>query len=234
MSIPVHYITRLYAALVHLYPRQFRREFGEEMQSVFAEAITDAAQGGFLLLAACCLRELWDWPRSLLLAYLQAIRHQARDVLLQPHDSDTPGLLPAHKGGMIPLVRAITGRNRTVRRACDLTIVLVSLVFSAPFLLVIALFIKLDSPGPVIFCQQRMGRNGRLFTLYKFRSMTWQHIERRSSPCHRDGVAHSRQTCSVTRAGRLLRRLNLDELPQLFNVIKGDISILGPRPKLPE
>jgi polysaccharide biosynthesis protein PslA len=109
------------------------------------------------------------------------------------------------------------------KRVFDVTVALTALFGLAPFLLVCAVIIKLDSAGPVIFRQRRRGYNHREFQIYKFRTMTT--LE--------DGD-HIKQACRndprLTRVGRVLRRFNLDELPQLFNVLKGEMSIVGPRP----
>lgn len=111
-------------------------------------------------------------------------------------------------------------------RLLDLVIAAGALLIVAPLLPPIALAIKLDSRGPVLYSQLRVGRYGRLFRLYKFRSM--------SPDADRRGPAlTTRADARVTRVGRVLRPLGLDELPQLFNVIAGDMSLVGPRPELP-
>jgi lipopolysaccharide/colanic/teichoic acid biosynthesis glycosyltransferase len=107
----------------------------------------------------------------------------------------------------------------------------------SPLLLLIAVMVRLTSPGPVIFRQVRVGRDGRMFTLYKFRSMVVDAEEqlvdlRRHNDS--DGVLFKvRQDPRVTPVGRWLRRFSLDELPQLANVLRGDMSMVGPRPALP-
>ena len=116
--------------------------------------------------------------------------------------------------------------------ACQKTILsfVVSSVLSIlflPLLPLIALFIKLDSQGPVFHGQQRVGQHGKIFTLWKFRSMS-QDAERLTGP-----VWAGRADSRVTRVGKLLRRTRLDELPQLYNVLKGDMSLVGPRPERP-
>jgi len=107
-----------------------------------------------------------------------------------------------------------------------------------PLLLLIALLIRLDSPGPVLYRQTRVGLNGRRFRFYKFRSMVQgadvlkadlSAQNRMNGP-----VFKMEKDPRVTRVGRLLRKTSLDELPQLFNVLKGDMSLVGPRPNLPE
>jgi lipopolysaccharide/colanic/teichoic acid biosynthesis glycosyltransferase len=101
----------------------------------------------------------------------------------------------------------------------------------------IALAIRLDSPGPVIFRQVRVGKGGRLFTMYKFRTMrvgAEQEQERLRALNEASGpIFKIRNDPRVTRVGRILRRLSLDELPQLVNVLKGEMSLVGPRPPVP-
>ena len=101
-------------------------------------------------------------------------------------------------------------------------------LIAAPLMLSVAILVKLTSPGPALLRQQRVGKNDRLFTLYKFRSMV-AGAETRSGP-----VWAARNDPRITPVGRWLRRFRLDELPQLFNVLKGDMSIVGPRPERPE
>jgi exopolysaccharide biosynthesis polyprenyl glycosylphosphotransferase len=110
----------------------------------------------------------------------------------------------------------------------SITSAALAMLLAAPVMLSVAILIKLTSPGPVLLRQQRVGKNDRLFTLYKFRSMV-ANAEARSG-----AVWASRDDPRVTPVGRWLRRLRLDELPQLFNVLKGDMSIVGPRPERPE
>lgn len=109
------------------------------------------------------------------------------------------------------------------KRALDIAVSAMLLLFFAPVLLIAALAIKMESPGPVLFRQTRGGLNGRTFTIYKLRSMT----------CEENGaqvVQASRGDQRVTRSGKLLRTTSIDELPQLLNVLKGDMSLVGPRP----
>jgi len=127
------------------------------------------------------------------------------------------------------------------KRPFDLVLGTIALVGALPLILCLALAVVLDSPGPAFFRQERVGRNGRRFRIWKLRSM--------HAGC--DQAAHRRAAARwfaarptgdgykslddprITRLGRLLRRSNLDELPQLFNVVRGDMSLVGPRPAIP-
>ncbi len=143
--------------------------------------------------------------------------------------------------GDIPLIglrdSAIIGLPRMLKRVFDLVVATTGTILISPLLLLIAIAIKLDSHGPVIFRQQRVGENGALFWMYKFRTMVHDAEQRqkevaRTTP---DGkVIHKCENDPrVTRIGGLLRKTSLDELPQLFNVIRGEMSLVGPRPELP-
>jgi lipopolysaccharide/colanic/teichoic acid biosynthesis glycosyltransferase len=112
-------------------------------------------------------------------------------------------------------------------RALDVAIALLALLVLGPALLVVAVLIRLESPGPVIYRQIRVGRGGSTFMLYKLRTM------RAGSDPVGVGTAVDRDDPRVTRIGRLLRRLSLDEVPNLFNVIRGEMAIVGPRPTIP-
>jgi exopolysaccharide biosynthesis polyprenyl glycosylphosphotransferase len=132
----------------------------------------------------------------------------------------------------------LTDLQLTLKRCLDLAIVSATLPLLAPVMAVVALAIKLDSPGPVLFKQRRVGQYGKQFTIYKFRTMV-QDAEarlREVTTYNEDGKPLFKSNGidpRVTRVGRLLRRLSLDELPQLFNVLKGQMSLVGPRPELP-
>jgi lipopolysaccharide/colanic/teichoic acid biosynthesis glycosyltransferase len=112
------------------------------------------------------------------------------------------------------------------------------LVLLAPLFLLVAVLVKLTSPGPVIYSQVRCGLNGRRFRLYKFRSMFKNAEQRRAEVAHLnelDGpVFKSSRDPRVTLLGRILRRLSIDEWPQIYNILKGEMSFVGPRPPLPE
>lgn len=112
------------------------------------------------------------------------------------------------------------------KRVFDLVCVTPALVLASPFLALIALAVRLSSSGPVIFCQQRAGQHRKPFTIYKFRTM----VENSEAL----GPGHTaKDDPRITPVGNLLRRFKLDELPQLYNVLRGDMSLVGPRPKLP-
>jgi lipopolysaccharide/colanic/teichoic acid biosynthesis glycosyltransferase len=111
------------------------------------------------------------------------------------------------------------------KRLFDMLAAGCGLLLLAPVLLAIALWIRLDSPGPVLFRQRRVGRHGRLFDIYKFRTMADRPDDGRQLTVGQDP--------RITRAGRFLRRTKLDELPQLLNVLEGTMSLVGPRPEVP-
>jgi exopolysaccharide biosynthesis polyprenyl glycosylphosphotransferase len=130
-----------------------------------------------------------------------------------------------------------TGPTRVIKEAVDRVSAAVALTVVSPVLAVIALAVRLSSPGPVIFRQVRVGRDGALFTVYKFRTM-FVGAEREIGDLRRrddgNGVLFKlRDDPRVTRVGRFLRRFSLDELPQLVNVLTGSMSLVGPRPALP-
>lgn len=113
-----------------------------------------------------------------------------------------------------------------VKRASDIFCSLLLLSIAWPILIVAAILIKLDSKGPIIFKQERIGLNGRVFQMLKFRSMQV------NSEHTGSGVYSGKGDTRVTRVGRLLRATSIDELPQLFNILRGDMSFIGPRPPL--
>jgi lipopolysaccharide/colanic/teichoic acid biosynthesis glycosyltransferase len=120
-----------------------------------------------------------------------------------------------------------TGPNKIndgLPRSFDVLVSLIGLVVSAPLLLLSAVTVALTSPGGVLFPQQRVGRNGEMFVLYKLRTMRASNIGPQ--------VTSSDDT-RITRVGRLLRKTKLDELPTLWNVLKGDMALVGPRPEVP-
>ncbi|HVC61076.1 MAG TPA: sugar transferase [Acetobacteraceae bacterium] len=141
----------------------------------------------------------------------------------QAHPYGTP-LYRRRRQAALPLPPA--GWQCAAKRGIDIAVSLATLAL-APLLLLVALAVRLDSPGPVLFRQRRIGLDGRPFTLLKFRTM-------HDHPTGRGGL---RQAClhdpRVTRVGALLRHTSLDELPQLWNVLRGEMSLVGPRPHAP-
>jgi lipopolysaccharide/colanic/teichoic acid biosynthesis glycosyltransferase len=115
-------------------------------------------------------------------------------------------------------------RNRVIKRMLDLALSVPVIVLLTPIFVLTAIAIKLDSQGPVLFRQRRMGRGNRLFDVYKFRSMR---VEKSDSDGARSASRHDDR---ITRVGRFIRATSIDELPQLFNVLEGDMSLVGPRP----
>lgn len=143
------------------------------------------------------------------------------DILLlgaQLDRVDDQPILRLESLGLIP-------RQRLVKRICDLVLSLVLIILTAPVQLVVALFIKLDSPGPVFYFQERLGEGRKPFRLIKFRTMVVD-AERRSGP-----VLAKAKDPRITRLGRFLRATRIDELPQLANIFLGQMSFVGPRPE---
>ena len=136
-----------------------------------------------------------------------------------------------------PMASQTSSVDAALRRTLDVLVSASALLLLLPLLALIALWIRLDSPGPVLFVQTRVGKGGREFSVFKFRSMftdaesrlhTVLATNERSGP-----VFKMRQDPRVTRSGRFLRRCSLDEVPQLLNVLRGEMSLVGPRPALP-
>ncbi|MBV9960505.1 MAG: sugar transferase [Acidobacteria bacterium] len=154
--------------------------------------------------------------------------------------------------GALPMIRLfrepLSNAARLTKRAFDLVIASLALALLAPFWLVVAVLIKLDSKGPVFYKQERVGMDGRLFLFYKFRTMRTGADDASHREYLKQYIAGEAGTnlgdeekpvyklhadARITRLGRVLRRLSLDELPQLLNVLRGDMSVVGPRPPIP-
>jgi len=142
----------------------------------------------------------------------------------------------------IPLVGikgpVIPDHIRLLKRVMDIVISSAGLVVLSPLMLFVALLIKLDSKGPVLFLQDRVGENGRIFRISKFRTMYVGSDGKQPSLLHaaRDGrLVYEKRPDDprITRIGRRLRRWSIDELPQLINILKGEMSLVGPRPEMP-
>jgi exopolysaccharide biosynthesis polyprenyl glycosylphosphotransferase len=155
--------------------------------------------------------------------------------------------------GVLPMVRLfrepLSDIERFIKRASDMVISGIALILLAPFWLISSLIIKFDSKGPVLFRQERVGMDGRIFLCYKFRTMRADSDEEIHREAYRKNIEGSelanagdddkpvfgkvKDDPRVTKAGRWLRRSSLDELPQLLNVLMGDMSVVGPRPPIP-
>ena len=144
-------------------------------------------------------------------------------------ESQAPGYLTPERKGV----------NFFIKRAFDYCLTIPGLILISPLLLLIAIAIKLDSPGPVIFRQKRVGLNGRIFEAYKFRSMYQDanpSLHEEHIKAFADGMLDETKGVKlkddprITPVGRFLRETSLDELPQTFNVLKGEMSLVGPRP----
>ena len=144
--------------------------------------------------------------------------------------------------GDIPLLElrapAIDGIDALLKGALDLVVSAIAMVAMAPLMVVLALLVRLSSPGPVVFRQQRVGENGRVFTILKFRTMTLDAppivpVPEDPAELGQNRIKAPRDDRHITPIGRVLRRFALDELPQLFNVLRGEMSLVGPRPEVP-
>ena len=143
--------------------------------------------------------------------------------------------------GGVPLISlkypTLTGYQRVMKRVFDLVVVGLIIIMILPVIGLIAIAIRLDSPGPAFFKQQRVGENGKLFGMFKFRSMVQDADSRLKDVIKYDAdgnlIHKSKDDPRVTRVGRFIRRWSLDEFPQFFNVLRGDMSLVGPRPEMP-
>lgn len=124
-----------------------------------------------------------------------------------------------------------------IKRLIDICASLIGIMFLTPIITAVAIAIKLDSKGPIIFSQERVGKNGKKFKMYKFRSMVIdaeQLLEKLKNKNEMSGpMFKMKEDPRITRVGKFIRKTSIDELPQLFNIIKGDMSLVGPRPNLP-
>ena len=148
---------------------------------------------------------------------------------LAPRDAGAGRAPRLDPSGLEPGWAHRAGHGKTAdrwRRAADIVLALVVLVLAFPAMALSALLVRVDSPGPVLYRQERVGLHGRPFTLLKFRSM-------RTDAEHGVPVWAAERDPRVTRVGAVLRRFRLDETPQLFNVLRGDMAMVGPRPERP-
>lgn len=169
---------------------------------------------------ACPLERRRNWAMVLKGANVQA-------EIVSPELSDVGPLGTGWFGDNATVVVAsglLDLRQRFLKRSLDMLLGTVAIFLLAPLFLLVAVAIRLDGPGPIFFVQDRVGRGNRLFGIYKFRSM-------RVDDCDRVGArSTSRDDDRITRVGRIIRTTSIDELPQIFNILKGEMSFVGPRP----
>ena len=141
--------------------------------------------------------------------------------------SETIGSMPVMQLKSIPL----DGWGRIVKRVVDAIWASIAFIVALPFMIVVALLVKLTSKGPILYAHERVGRDEKIFKFYKFRSMYLEKCD------FKGGVQWTKKEDEETRitpVGKFIRKTNLDELPQLWNIVKGDMSLVGPRPELPK
>jgi polysaccharide biosynthesis protein PslA len=191
--------------------------------ATMAERLASAVGGAEHVVVACTSERIGDW--SIALKSLSA-----RGEILVP---EMARFAPArggtfqHQPTLIVAGGPLDFRDRIIKRLFDIMVSAGAIVALSPVFATVALAVKLSSPGPVLFRQSRLGRDARPFDIYKFRSMRADAADR-----HADRLTQ-RDDPRVTRVGAFIRRTSLDELPQLFNVLNGDMSIVGPRPHAP-
>lgn len=175
---------------------------------------------------------------NVFLRLLEQAREMGVAVRVIPHGFDlTTGEFFKYNIGLIPILEYVdegNSRRHFGKRFFDFMISLISCLILLPFFVVIGLIIKCDSPGPILYKSRRYGRKGQIFPMYKFRSMVYdadKMLEQLRQRNEVDGpIFKIREDPRITRVGRFLRRYSLDELPQFLNVLKGDMSLVGPRP----
>jgi Undecaprenyl-phosphate glucose phosphotransferase len=196
------------------------KSLNQKIQDVILASQTEQVDYVFLLMK-------WNRPH-LINNLVRTLRVLPIPVHLLP-DDNVATFLGARPGNIgttftVELQRApLSGMEQWLKRGFDLMVATAMIVLLAPLMLLAALLVKLDSRGPVLFKQKRNGFNGRIFAIYKFRSMRVLEDGAQIKQATRDDPR-------VTRIGRWLRRTSIDELPQLFNVLLGDMSVVGPRP----
>jgi exopolysaccharide biosynthesis polyprenyl glycosylphosphotransferase len=183
----------------------------------------------------------WMYHRKILGIMRQCEREQVRARIVPDLFQLALSRVDIEDLGGIPIIGvkaiSITGWNLAFKRASDIILSLAGLILLSPLMLLISVAIKLDSPGPVLFKQIRVGKEGHRFVCYKFRSMRQGAEEERPQLAERDEavgpIFKIRHDPRCTRLGRFLRRTSMDEFPQLYNVLRGEMSLVGPRPAIP-
>jgi exopolysaccharide biosynthesis polyprenyl glycosylphosphotransferase len=167
--------------------------------------------------------------------------HKMREMLLERYGSIRRSTLKHRlrfhlkRAGWVGVVKG----SYLVKRLFDIVVSAILLVLLLPLFLGVALAIRLEDPGPILFKQKRVGRWGALFTMWKFRSMYTDAEERKKELMAENEMAGGvifkmKDDPRVTKVGRIIRKTSIDELPQLWNVLKGDMSLVGPRPPVPQ
>jgi exopolysaccharide biosynthesis polyprenyl glycosylphosphotransferase len=183
----------------------------------------------------------WMYHRKIVSIISQCEREQVRVRIVPDIFQMTLSHLDVEDLGGIPMIGvrdiSISGSQLFFKRAMDMTVSLLGMILLMPLFFLIALIIRLDSPGPIVFRQLRVGKGEQVFSCFKFRSMHQnadEEKERLLEHNEADGpIFKIRNDPRVTSVGRFLRRTSLDELPQLFNVLMGHMSLVGPRPAIP-
>lgn len=209
---PGRFSVVMMAADAHLDP--------EAHDPVMYDRLAKALQGADRVVVACEAKRRMAWAHVLKGAGIQGEIIVPEFISLEPLGVGQQGGIPT----MVVAIGALDWFDRGVKRAFDILFAGSAIIIFSPLLGVVALAIKLNSKGPVLFKQARIGRGNEMFKVLKFRSMR---TELTDNTGHRSA---SRDDDRVTQVGRLIRSTSVDELPQLFNVLKGDMSIVGPRP----
>ena len=157
------------------------------------------------------------------------MRNQPSSESAERHDQPTQGRLPTNKmsGTINESAANMQDAQKLVKRAFDLVFTMCASIVLLPAAFGAALLVRLSSPGPILYTSDRIGRGGIRFTLYKFRTMAVDADRKGPAITHRNDAR-------VTRFGRLLRKTKFDEFPQVVNVLRGEMSIIGPRPESPQ
>lgn len=184
----------------------------------------------------------WMYHRKILSIMAQCERQQVRAKIVPDLFQMSLSQVGLDDLNGIPLIGVretiIEGSNLALKRAIDVIVSALALLLLSPFMLLIAILIRLESPGSPIFKQVRLGKDGKAFTVYKFRSMRLGAEEEREQLIEFNEATgplfKMREDPRRTRLGRFLRRLSIDEFPQFYNVLRGEMSLVGPRPPLPQ
>ncbi len=191
-----------------------------------------------------CIIALNKDQKDVILRIIAKSRHMGVDIFLLSDFFDIVDRSYTNSLYNLPIINLSSGKSKNIalmiKRFFDIILSVTAIIGLSPIMLLITYLIKLDSPGPVIFRQERIGEDGKPFVMYKFRSMYYKsgesihkkYIEKFILEQKNDTIYKLKYDNRITRLGKFLRETSLDELPQLFNVLKGDMSIVGPRPAI--